>query len=90
MQHYDHGSLETWLCKYIFGLLVKKKAVFAFSACENTGELRVGSLKDFKDSDRVRHRSMLGVRGGGSIGSNKQPSPILKGQKSCKGFIDRI
>lgn len=64
----------------------------------STGELRVGPLKDFKDGPRVRyttaHATAHAAGGGQGVGeftgSNKQPSPILKGQKSCKGFIGTI
>lgn len=64
----------------------------------STGELLVASLKDFKECDRVRctAANAAGMKGGWredgseSTGSNKQPSPILKGQKSWKGFIGTI
>lgn len=54
-------------------------------------------LQDFKECDRVRcvtaHVWVWRRRredGSESAGSNNQPSPILKGQKSWKGFIGTL
>lgn len=77
-----------------------KKGRSLLTLLVSTGELLVASLKDFKECDRVRCTAAhaVSMRGGGgcredgseSTGSNKQPSPILKGQKSWKGFIGTI
>lgn len=69
-----------------------KKTISALSA----GRLLAASLQDVIEF--VASRLTLGVWGVGgwreerseSAGSNKQPSPILKGQKSWKGFIGTI
>lgn len=84
-------NLEARLCKNIFCLLP-----FLLIRA-TTAELLVASLKE---CDRVRciTAHAAGLKGGGgwrlegseSIGSNKQPTPILKGWKSWKGFIGTI
>lgn len=78
----------------------KKERRSLLSLLVSTGELLIASLKDFKECDRVRctMAHAAGMKGGGgwneegreSAGSSKQPSPILKGQKSCNGFIGTI
>lgn len=60
----------------------------------STGRLLVASLQDVIELGASQ--LMLRYEGGWrevksvSAGSNKQPSPILKGQKSWKGFIGTI
>ncbi len=63
----------------------------------STGELLDASLKDFSVIEvRCTAAHAAGMKGAWreegseSAGSNKQPSPILKGQKSWKSFIGTI
>lgn len=56
----------------------------------STGGLLVASLQDAIELGALRYEGGWREEESESAGSNKQLSPILKGQKSWKGFIGTI